>query len=323
MIEVSHRTDWFHDAKWGVMCHYLASQAGDGIDGTSVTAEEWNRRVDRFDVERFANRLQQTGAGYLLMTVGQNTGHYCAPNATYDSITGIEPSKCSRRDLIIDLYDALAPREIHLLTYAPSGAPISDPVAIERFGWVRPYPGPSGWEGLCGRQAEFQRKWEAVIREWAERWGPRVRGWWIDGCYELDAMYLHPEPPNFASFAAALRAGNPERILGFNPGPPRLPLRTVDREEDYLAGHSMGLGSLYASPGTRWVEHAQFHVLEFLGDAWSVGEPRVPDAFMAEYVRYITDRDGVITLEVPITADGNIPNPFHLQLDVVGQRVNR
>jgi len=136
-------------------------------------------------------------------------------------------------------------------------------------------------------------------------------------------MYLHPEPPNFASFAAALRAGNPERILGFNPGPPRLPLRTVDREEDYLAGHSMGLGSLYASPGTRWVEHAQFHVLEFLGDAWSVGEPRVPDAFMAEYVRYITDRDGVITLEVPITADGNIPNPFHLQLDVVGQRVNR
>jgi hypothetical protein len=301
------------------MVHYLASQPGCGEDGASVSADEWNRRVDRFDADGFAARLDATSAHYLLMTVGQNTGHFCSPNATYDGIAGIRPSKCSRRDLMADLAAALSRRGISLLAYLGSNAPLSDPVARERFQW-KPLVRPDG-SRIGARHPEFQARWEAVIREWAARWGPRVRGWWIDGCYDPDATYRHPDPPNFASFAAALRAGNPERILAFNPGPPRLPLRTLDAEEDYIGGHSMGLGALYASPGSRWVGHAQFHVLEFLGEAWGVGAPRFPDAFIAEYVRYMTGADGVVTLEVPIDADGRIPDPFQRQLAAVGERL--
>ena len=54
---------------------------------------------------------------------------------------------------------------------------------------------------MGGRLAEFQRKWEAVIREWSLRWGKSVSGWWIDGCYFADQMYRFDDEPNFASFA--------------------------------------------------------------------------------------------------------------------------
>ena len=94
-------TEWFKDAKWGVLTHYLS--------GKENTAEDWNKRVDSFDTAGLARQLKSVGAAYYFITIGQNSGHYCSPNATYDSFVGIQPSKCSRRDLISDLHDALAP----------------------------------------------------------------------------------------------------------------------------------------------------------------------------------------------------------------------
>src|SRR6266576_3004073 len=49
------------------------------------------------------------------------------------------------------------------------------------------------------------------------------------------AMYRSERPPNFTSFAAAARAGNPNSALAFNPGVvDRLLL--VSPHEDYTAG---------------------------------------------------------------------------------------
>jgi len=90
--EAAERTDWLARAGWGVMTHYLAAPPS-SAGGKEVTAEMWNRQVDAFDVEFFANQVAATGARYVLFTIGQNSGHYCAPNATYDKLVGIRPSK--------------------------------------------------------------------------------------------------------------------------------------------------------------------------------------------------------------------------------------
>ena len=103
-------TDWFHQARWGVMTHYLGAPPS-SKGGAELTAEMWNQQVDAFDVAGLADQLASTGAKYLLFTIGQNSGHYCSPNATYDRIVGIKPSKCSRRDLVADLAKALAATE--------------------------------------------------------------------------------------------------------------------------------------------------------------------------------------------------------------------
>jgi hypothetical protein len=207
-------TDWFHQARWGVMTHYLGAPPSSS-GGAELTSEMWNQQVDAFDVDGLVQQLTSTGARYLLFIIGQNSGHFCAPNATYDKLVGISPSKCSRRDLVADLAQALKSKNIRLLVYLPSGAPAADPVARQKLGWR--WGSPGGWqlpgEPVGGRLAEFQQNWEAVIREWSLRWGQDVAGWWIDGCYFADQMYRFDDEPNFASFARALKAGNLESIV--------------------------------------------------------------------------------------------------------------
>ena len=133
----AERTDWFHEARWGVMTHYLGAPPS-SAGGAELIAETWNRQVDAFDVEGLANQLASTGAKYLLFTIGQNSGHYCAPNATYDKIVGITPSKCSRRDLVADLAEELKERDMRLMVYLPSGAPAADDQATLRpFVWQK------------------------------------------------------------------------------------------------------------------------------------------------------------------------------------------
>ena len=232
----THVTDWFQEAGWGVMTHYLGAPPS-SRGGAELTSEMWNAQVDAFDVEGLVRQLVDVKAPYLLFTIGQNSGHYCAPNATYDRIVGIRPSKCSRRDLILDLARALEPHGIALMVYLPAGAPAADPVARQKLQWRWGRKG--GWqlpgEPVGGRLATFQRHWEAVIREWSLRWGKHVRGWWIDGCYFADDMYRFADEPNFASFAAALKAGNPQAIVAFNPGV-KVPVTCHTKNEDYTAG---------------------------------------------------------------------------------------
>ena len=99
----------------------------------------------------------------------------------------------------------------------PSHAPARDRRAVEALkctpewdgGRWQLKPGDYTTHSVDERLSEFQRNWEAVIREWSNRWGDDVSAWWVDKCYYANVMYRHPDEPNFAGFAAAARAGNP------------------------------------------------------------------------------------------------------------------
>ncbi len=295
------RADWMYQARWGVFMHYLAPRA-------DLPAAEWNRLVDGFDVEGLADQLGSAGAGYLIITIGQNSGHYLSPNKTYDSIVGIRPSKCSRRDLVADLSAALARRHIGLMVYLPAGAPDQDQVAMKALEWTR---GPD-------RNANFQRKWEQVIAEWSARWGDKVRGWWFDGCYWPNAMYRSCEPPNFSTFAAAARKGNPGSAVAFNPGV-FYPIFAESEQEDYTAGEIDDPTRVKCDG--RWVDGAQFHMLSYLGAGWSHGEPRFTTDRAAEISAEIVRGGGVVTWDVPHGPTGQIPESFMRQLKSIGEAV--
>src|SRR5215471_3385433 len=206
-LAAQDRAGWMKEARFGVMTHYLA----DWIAQTThepMTIERWNRLVDGFDVEKMGEQLKSVGAGYYIISIGQNSGYYLAPNAVYDKLTGIAPSKLSKRDLVSDLYKALHKRGIRLVVYLPSGAPAGDKAADAAL----------EWRNGAYRNREFQQKWEQVIRDWSVGWGKKVDGWWFDGCYWPNTMYRTTDAPNFASFAAAARAGNSDAAVAFNPG---------------------------------------------------------------------------------------------------------
>lgn len=161
--EQPQRTDWFQKAGWGVFIHFLSDLY---ILDEEATPEKWNSVVDQFDVEALAEEISSTGAKFLFLTLGQNSGYFCSPNDTYDKLVGYSSSHCSKRDLIGDLYEPLHKRGIRLMVYLPSGAPDRDLQAVKALEWTRG----------DHRNREFQIKWEAVIREWSQRWGDKVGG---------------------------------------------------------------------------------------------------------------------------------------------------
>jgi len=302
------RAAWMPQAQWGVMNHYLADWQA-RVHGLTMSVEQWNRMVDGFDVETLARQLQSVGARYYQITIGQNAGYYLSPNATYDKIVGIQPSKCSRRDLVADLHQALSPRGIRLMVYLPSGAPAQDKVAGAALEWRNgPYP-----------NREFQRKWEQVIREWSLRWGKKVAGWWFDGCYFPNSMYRLPEAPNFASFAAAARAGNPDAAVAFNPGVVYRML-SITPYEDFTAGEIDQIEQVTirrAADGK--IDGARIHMLSYLGRTWGMGEPRFSTEQIVGYTRKIRDAGGAVTWDVPVELNGTMSQPFLDQLSALGK----
>jgi hypothetical protein len=298
-------------AKWGVMNHYLSDWQA-RVNHLTMGVEQWNKMVDGFDVEALAKQLQSVGAPYYQISIGQNSGYYVSPNAAYEEITGAAPGKCSRRDLIADLAEALGKRGIRLMVYLPSGAPAQDKAADAALEWRN---GPV-------RNAEFQRKWERIIREWSMRWGKKVSGWWFDGCYFPNSMYRSAEAPNFASFAAAARAGNPDAAIAFNPGVVYRML-SLTPHEDFTAGEidKPELVAIRRSADGH-VDGTQIHMLSYLGETWGVGDkPRFTTEQVVEFTKKVTSQGGAVTWDVPVGMSGKIAGAFLEQLAAVGKAV--
>ena len=310
--QAQEKNNWMKQARWGVMTHYLADWRA-RVDKERMTVEKWNDLIDHFDVEGLAKQIASVGAGYYLVTIGQNSGYYLAPNSTYDRFVSIKPSKCSRRDLVSELYEALNKRGIKLMVYLPSGAPAGDSIARAALQWQNgPHP-----------NREFQIKWEQVIREWSERWGKKISGWWFDGCYWPNTMYRSSEPPNFASFAAAARVGNLQSAVAFNPGVVYRSL-SLTPHEDFTAGEidqPERISIKRASGGK--IDGAQIHILSFLGETWGMGSPRFSIEQIVGWSNKVADEGGVITWDVPIQSSGLISQPFIDQLSTIGQALSR
>ena len=239
--------------------------------------------VDQFEVETLAAQLEKAGAGYFVITLGQNSGYFNSPNAAYSRFTGYAPGeRCAKRDLPLDLCRALEARKIKLMLYLPCQVPNQDARAQKAFG-LR--------EGKQDQaiDLDFARKWAEVIQEWSERYGEKVAGWWFDGAYE----HVHFNEAIAQLYARAVKRGNPKAIVTFNPG-----VRVIHytRAEDYTAGE---LNEPFAVlPASRWLDGSQWHALTFIGSQWGQRNTRHPERRWAEWVAAVTAKGGVVTLDM-------------------------
>ena len=264
-------TDWFSQAKYGVFMHFLPS----GKAGLKL--------VEQFDAESLAGQLEEMGAGYLVITLGQNSGYFNSPNADYDQQTGYEPGeRCATRDLPLDLYHALQPKGIRLMLYLPCQTPNGDARAQKAFGLAQ---GPQDQP----IDLDFASKWSEVIREWSDRYGDKVSGWWFDGGYE----HIHFNDAIADRYAAAVKHGNPKAIVTFNPG---VKVIRWTKAVVYTAGELNV--PLQVVPASRWLDGSQWHALTYLGDSWMRRNTRFPTDQWAEWARKVIARQGVLTLDM-------------------------
>lgn len=292
---------WFAASKYGLMIHYVPRGGTDpivaGADGT------WKRTVNGFDVARFVSDVQKTGAAYVMFSIGQNAGYYVSPNSVFTQKTGTQVGQyVSERDLIDALSGPLKAAGIKLFVYATADGPTAAPQAIRAT-----FPVPNDQAS-----PEARATLNAMHEQWSTTWGDKVSGWWIDGCYPGLAGYANTVDgeANVDALLRAARKGNPAALVTCNPSVQMF--NGVSSEQDFMAGEENTIHR-YPTPGlvTQFKGKDQvWHVMTYLGADWGQGpEARFGGDQLAAYIKHVSDRAGVVTMDVGVRADGTLFAP--------------
>lgn len=182
-------TQWLSNAKYGLMFQW----GGWGYPQHGP-AKPWCRMIQDFNVETFADMVEETGAGYVIWSVTWSKYLFPAPIKAIDAIA---PGHTCSRDLIADLATALNKRDIKLMLYYHAGHDTPD------F-WSKTWD-PSDPD----KKKLFVRNVEAIFTEVGRRYGSAVAGWFID-----DGMLYYPAP--FEQITKAAKAGNRNRLVSYN-----------------------------------------------------------------------------------------------------------
>jgi F5/8 type C domain len=305
--------DWFAVAKYGLLIHFLPRDGAYPI--LAAPEGTWNKTVEDFDVPRFVAEVKATGAAYVIFTVGQNSGYYVAPSEYFMEKTGTFPGQyVSERDLIADLAKALAAENIKLMVYTTADGPIAAPEQIKAgLGVVDAQAGPAARASM-----------KAMMTEWSQRWGSAIAGWWVDGCYPWLPGYGNPVDgeQNIDALLAATLAGNPDALTTCNPSAQRW--NSVSKVQNYMAGEEDFFHRYPGdTPETFRGKELIWHVVSYLGDRWGDGQQvRYPPEQLASYIQHVSDRSGVVTIDMGIQSSGAL-FPWQLQAMKQVKRVVR
>lgn len=184
-------TEWFRRARYGIMVHWTDQSMP--RHGERLPYAE---AVKAFDVARFAEQMQSTGAGFVVFTTSHAHQVFPAPLKSLDRIL---PGRTTERDLVAELADALRERGMKLFLYYHLGSQ-QDPEWLDATGF---------WD--TDTTALF-RHWQAIVGEAGERYGDRLAGWWFD---DGSTGYYYRSPP-WEALARAAKTGHAGRLITFN-----------------------------------------------------------------------------------------------------------
>ena len=181
---------WLADAQYGLMFQW-----GEWGYPEHGEGKPWPKMIGDFNVEKFADMVQSTGAGYVIWSATWRTYYFPAP---IQAVERIMPGRTSKRDLIGEVADALNRRGIKLMLYYHCGYGDRE--------WQTRNFGTNDVNRI-GTDALFRKNWISIITEVGKRYGSRLAGWFIDEGW-------YPSP--FEEQNRALKAGYAGRIVSFN-----------------------------------------------------------------------------------------------------------
>lgn len=312
--------EFLAEKKWGVFSHYLYHSVcipGDPHN-RGVGEISWNDAVNKLDVERVAYNLHKMNAGYYFITLMQGTRHMLAPNETYDKIAGTAPGEaCAVRDIPMELSRELEKYGIDLCLYYTGDGPHKDPDIGPKFGFA----GSAGDGTNVDR--DFCEKWASVVGEYAERYGSRVKAWWMDGFYgnffgytnELRGIYYD-----------AIKKGNPDAAVAFNDGVKDGFWRVYPKEE-FVCGE---FNDFLTVPYNKSIEGAQAHILAPLGydaegmsgsSAWGSGGLRHTKEYMRSFINAVARVGGAVSVDMMTCIDGSFDPEQESAMRWVGENL--
>ena len=346
---VTAQERWLEEDGFGLMFHYEAFK--------NHTPDSYNKAIDSFDVSRFSNAIETVKANHIIFVIGQHWGKYCAPNRAYEQLLGVDNGVwTAKRDLIMELGEELAKRDIKLILYMTARAPMRHYQIIKRMGDtlpsingkpagpnINPMSHPRNIKGFLRSENQppnpiFLKNWADVCGEWSTRYGALVSGWWFDGYKtEMRDAYesLNKEQYNIDTWIKAVRSGNPKAELAFNAGAHPIlshctngklcPHQTFTSGENHGFHQRLkkGVGKPLTPKNFPCPPELVWHLLLPLSDGWGAGtEPRFEIDLLSDRVNTINSQGGAITLDVPVDSDGTIPKPILTVLEELGNTIN-
>ncbi len=217
-------TSWMNEGRYGIFLHYqYRILLGYSIktepqfpNPSQMTAEGWNRFVDGFDVKGFAQQMVDAKVAWVLFCLDD---HYfawpCAPNPAFSDYTGYAPGrKCSRRDLILELADALNARGVKLICYfAGLNGYMKEPKVLA--GLMDGDVGRGGMNDKTPPSAECRRRRLAILKEYADRYQDKIAGWWFDG---MQRNTYTARPNDWRTIESIVHTANPKAVIAFSYG---------------------------------------------------------------------------------------------------------
>lgn len=223
-LKMRQNLDWFKDAGYGLMFQWTNRATPKNGD----TIKNWEDKVNDFDVENFANMVEQTGAAYVLWSITWGQQYISAPIKSLDELI---KGRTSKRDLLGEMADILDEKGIKLIFYY-------------HYGYDCYHSKDSTWLQAAGGykadKIELYQNMTNLLSEIGERYKDKLHGWWIDGaqryydCHfdgSTDGILSAP----FKEISQAARSGNRERIIAYN----SWILPRLTEYQDYFAGEGL------------------------------------------------------------------------------------
>ena len=327
-----NRAQWMADGRYGIMVHYLPNPEGDTPEQRTAS---YNKTVDGFDLDGFMRQFQESGAKWLIFTIGQNTGYYCSPNGYLDNILG---GHTSSRDLLFEIARSVHVQGKRFICYLPVEVASQRQEVKDAFAW-----NPSD-------QSQYQQRYLQFVEAYSKKLGSLCDGWWFDGWYE-PIVQGKWAPQRWID---ACRAGNPKTIVAFNDAAfcaghidPITPLEDYHAGEvhlledgkirtDFIYGdatllngkmrNKTGEPRLYL-PTSQFIGGVQWHALVPVDSTFNPAVPVAatdyPDSELMPFMKACISVGGAVTLNVPIDMKGRIPEETLLQLRRVGEAVSK
>ena len=297
--------------KWGIFNHFICTPGRDAFFG-DVDLSDWKKTVNGFDAEKVARQLHEMGAGYYFITLIHGTEHMIAPNRAFEKMFAMVPGEvCPDRDIVEDLYVALQKYDIDLCLY---------------FNCLSPYNGcfeeryreHIGINGPINDQRDvlplyngewFVEQWAGVLKEFAVRYGDKVKMWWLDSCYDKSGY----RNDMLKQYYDAIKAGNPDALIGFNKAElitnPNGDLKKSCPYEEFTCGEC---GTFHYIPKSPDIDGALSHLLIPLGidqkklaGPWCAPDTAYERAFIQDYIQRVNDAGGIVTVDIYVAPDGS------------------
>ena len=288
---------WMIEGKYGLFVHW--SSLSRGFTGSEPRASWFQKSVELFDVKVFADAVERTGAAWITFTATHKGFYWPAPNAALDRIL---PGRTAQRDLLGEIINELDRRGIHTLFYLHTAY----------NGYETEFRQAAGAQDADKKR--FSDNIAAILRECSLRYGKKLRGFgYIDGALMRD----YPLDVSWEDWARAIKAGNPDAVVGFssNRGPvvsPFSDLATTDgggalRQPDPML---IGPGRQLGDVTTAWW---------CLMDTWFFSRPLNgkfnggPGHSTEEYVDFFKRMEAAkipVTINLAMTADVTDEHPI-------------